>query len=200
MRDKLNNNPMAQAGVIGILILVAAFFFLSGMGGGGSSATPAAAPADATATAPADPAAATAAATTGTATAGTAATSVTTPIPARPLPPPVKTAYDAGGTVVLLVHGSGIDDRLVTRTVRSLSSIGGVSVFTVPVREIAHYSAITLGVNVERVPALIVVRPRGLSGGTPQASVSYGFQSPAAIVQEVHDASYSGPGSSYQPN
>ena len=39
--------------------------------------------------------------------------------------------------------------------------------------------AITLGVDVTRVPALIVMRPKRLSDGTPQATVNYGFQSRA---------------------
>ncbi len=52
----------------------------------------------------------------------------------------------------------------------------------------------------KRTPALIVMCPRRLSGGTPQASVTYGFQSPQTVVQAVLDASYDGPTATYHPN
>ncbi|MGZ8666789.1 MAG: hypothetical protein ACXWZM_06730, partial [Solirubrobacterales bacterium] len=94
----------------------------------------------------------------------------------------------------------GVDDKLVAPVVRKLRGVGGVAVFITPAKRIARYAAITLGVSVNRVPALIVVRPRPLSGGNPQASVNYGFQSPAAIVQAVVDASYNGPSATYHPN
>ena len=44
------------------------------------------------------------------------------------------------------------------------------------------------------------MRPKRLSDGTPQASVTYGYQSPQAIVQAVLDASYDGPEATYYPN
>jgi hypothetical protein len=39
---------------------------------------------------------------------------------------------------------------------------------------------------------LVVVRPKRLSGGTPQATVSYGFRNSLSVVQAVHDSLYSG--------
>jgi hypothetical protein len=45
---------------------------------------------------------------------------------------------------------------------------------------------------VSQVPALVVVRPRRLSGSVPQAQLSYGFRNSQAVVQAVHDALYSG--------
>ncbi len=69
-----------------------------------------------------------------------------------------------------------------------------------PVSQVYRYAAITLGVEVQRVPALVVMRPRSLSEGTQQASVSYGFQTRQTIVQAVRDASYEGPVATYQPN
>ncbi len=197
MRDKLNNSPIAQVALIAILLAGGAFFLLGQGGGGDSSTAPTTTP---TATAPptTDPA------TAGTALpAGTAdvSASATASVPAPPLPAPVKRAYASGETVVLLViRGGGIDDRLVAPVVRGLRAAGGIAVFIAPAKRIARYAAITLGVNVDRVPALVVVRPRPLSGGTPQATVSYGFQSPAAIVQAVVDASYNGPAATYHPN
>ena len=52
-----------------------------------------------------------------------------------------------------------------------MESAPDVAVFVVPAKQIARYAAITLGVNVQQVPALIVMRPRRLSGhGAPQAT------------------------------
>ena len=128
-------------------------------------------------------------------------TSAAASVPVPPLPAPLRRAYDSGETVVLLVvRGGGIDDSLVAPVVRRLKAAAGVAVFITRAKRIARYAAITLGVNVDRVPALVVVRPRSLSGGHPQATVTYGFQSPAAIVQAVIDASYNGPAATYHPN
>ena len=35
MREKLNNNPLAQIGVIGVLLVAVGIFAMSSMGGGG---------------------------------------------------------------------------------------------------------------------------------------------------------------------
>ena len=43
----------------------------------------------------------------------------------------------------------------------------GVAVFVAQAGEVARYSRITQGVGVNRVPALVVVRPKRLSGGDP---------------------------------
>jgi hypothetical protein len=48
-------------------------------------------------------------------------------------------------------------------------------------------------VNVNRVPALVVVRPKKLTHGPPVASVSYGFRGPDSVRQAVRDALYKGP-------
>ena len=58
---------------------------------------------------------------------------------------------------------------------------------------IARYSRITQGVNVDRVPALIVLRPRHLTQGTPTATLSYGFRGPESVDQAIRDALYKGP-------
>ncbi len=54
---------------------------------------------------------------------------------------------------------------------------------------IARYSRITQGVDVNRVPALIVLRPRHLTRGVPKASVSYGFRGPESVDQAVRTPS-----------
>lgn len=212
MREKLNSNPTLQIALIGILAIAVAYFFLLGGGGGGESKgtaataeTPATAETSST-TAAATPAAATpegeaVAAEAGTAapTAGIPAEASTMPTPS--LPAPILRAYRSSKTVVLLVvRGGGIDDRFVARSVRVLALLPKLDVFVTRAKDIARYSAITLGVDVERVPALIVVRPRRLSHGTLQATVSYGYQSPQSVVQAARDASYKGPEPTYYPN
>ncbi len=114
-------------------------------------------------------------------------------IPGPGLPRPVIAAWNRGETVVLLVvRQGGIDDRLVRGSVQSLSGESDVAVFVARANRIARYSRITQGVGVSQVPALVVVRPRKVSGSVPQAQVSYGFRDAQGVVQAVHDAVYSG--------
>ena len=47
-------------------------------------------------------------------------------------------------------------------------------------------------VGLNRVPALVVVRPKDVAGAPPQAQVSYGFRSSQSVVQAVRDALYKG--------
>ncbi len=75
----------------------------------------------------------------------------------------------------------------------------GVATFIVPASKISRYAAITEGVGVSRVPALVVVRPKRLHEAVPTASVSYGFQSGESVVQAVIDAGYKGPTVDYHP-
>jgi hypothetical protein len=194
MRDAINNNPIAQIGVVAVLLIVAGVFVMSSMGGGGESAE------EAPATTVEEPAAVEP----GLApTAGTSAAPVagTPKVPARPLPPRVTAAFDANRTVVLMiVKKGGVDDALTTASA-SVSAAGmeGVSMFVVPVDRIAEYTAITQGVEVSQVPALVVVRPKNLDKGIPSASVSYGYQSPESVRQAVIDARYKGHTLDYHP-
>lgn len=211
MRDKLNNSPAAQVALVVVLIAAAAFMFLKPGGGEESEEV---APTEATVTIAGTEASGTATgasageavegavegaieATTAEASAGAVAAS----IPAPPMPAPVASAYDAGKTVVLLiVHAGGIDDRLVAGAARQLTSRPDVALFVVPAKQISRYAAITLGADVQQVPALVVMRPQGLSEGVPQASVDYGFQTSQSVVQAVIDAGYDGPEATYHPN
>ncbi len=211
MRDKINSDPKYQIGLVAILVIVAGYMLL-GMGGGESEEE--AAPTEATVAVAGTGAVGTATgATPGEAVEGAVegaletaagevpASAVAAPVPAPPLPHPVTKAYDSGKTVVLfVVHDGGIDDKLVADSTKRLAGFEDVALFVVPVKQIARYSAITLGVDVQRVPALVVMRPRDLSDGTPQASVLYGFQSAQSIEQAVRDASYKGPEATYHPN
>jgi hypothetical protein len=209
VREKLNNSPAAQVGLVVVLIAVVAFMFLKP---GGGEESEEAVPTEATVAVAGTEASGTAtAATPGEAVEGAvenaleaaaaSASAVSSSIPAPPLPHPVAAAYDAGRTVVLLVvHDGGIDDRLVAGAVRRLESQPDIALFVVRAKQISRYAAITLGTDVTQVPALIVMRPRKLSGGSPEASVDYGFQTAQSVVQAVIDARYQGPEETYHPN
>lgn len=213
MRDKINSDPKFQIGIVVILALVAGYILL-GMGGGEEESSETAASTEATVSVAGTGATGTATgATPGEAVEGAvegaleaatteaSAGSVAASIPTPPLPAPVTRAYDNGKTVVLLiVRDGGIDDKLVAASTRQLSDFHDTALFVVPAKQISRYAAITLGVEVQRVPALVVMRPRDLSDGVPQASVSYGFQSAQSIEQAIRDASYDGPEASYHPN
>jgi hypothetical protein len=191
MREKLNDNPLAQAALVGVLLIFAVVFLMGGMGKGGEeeagSAEEGGAPA--------------------VSVASTEAGSPTDlPAPSTgvgappPLPSVVTSAYDAGDTLVLLfVRDGGIDDRLVTDAVHTLDSVGGVATFVVPSSELARYVSIAQGVDLNRVPALVVIRPKDLSKGYNAASVHYGFQSSESIEQAVVDARYRGGTLPYHP-
>ncbi|HMB54075.1 MAG TPA: hypothetical protein VKU40_12220, partial [Thermoanaerobaculia bacterium] len=71
--------------------------------------------------------------------------------------------------------------------------------FIVPAAKISRYAAITEGVGVDRVPALVVVSPKDLDKSVPVASVSFGYQSPQSVSQAVIDAGYDGPTVDYHP-
>ena len=58
---------------------------------------------------------------------------------------------------------------------------------------IARYARITQGVDVNRVPALIVLGRAPHATGRPTATVSYGFRGPDSVDQAVRDALYKGP-------
>jgi hypothetical protein len=119
---------------------------------------------------------------------------------APPLPSAVTDAFDADRTVVLLfVRNGGIDDRMVSAAVEGLAAVPDVASFVVPASRIARYAAITQGVAVDRVPALVVLRPKRFDHGIPTASVYYGFQSSQSVVQAVIDAGYKGRTLDYHP-
>jgi hypothetical protein len=201
MREKLNSNPLAQVAVVGVLLLVVGVFVLSSMGGGGDSGK--STTTSATVTTPTGTASVTATVTpSSTAPAGTASLSTALPSTAAapPIPAPVAAAWSANETVVLLfVRNGGIDDRRVAATVDQLGSVPGVAVFVVPADRIARYAAIAQGVQINRVPALVVMRPKRLGKGIPTASVHYGFQSTQSVVQAVVDADYKGRTVTYHP-
>lgn len=191
MREKINENPLAQMALIGALLVVGVLM-LTSMGGGGESESGSEAEPE-TSVATSAPAI--------TPAGGTPSTGGPAAAPEAPPPPkPVISAFDSGETVVLLiVREGGIDDRLVKADTVALAGVPRVALFVVPASKIARYAAITEGVGVNRVPALLVLRPKALSHGVPTASVSYGYQGAQSVLQQVRDARYKGRTLSYHP-
>ena len=212
MRKALNENPVVQAGLVGVLALAVGLMLLMRMGGSGedtattdAAATQAVAAgtpesdasASATATpatpAPTDPATGAAAPATPDAA---AATGAPTDFKAGPgLPADVVNAYDDGKAVALMIfNDDGIDDRELKAIVEQVRSHEGVAVFVTEVKDVADYSRITGGVDLDRTPALVVVRPKKLTDGPmPTAVVSYGFRGARSVEQALDDALYKGP-------
>jgi hypothetical protein len=216
MRKALNENPTVQIAVVGVLILIVGVFMAPKLlGGKDEPATPAttdpavagaggtvvetpgatATPAPAGTVSP-TPAAPTAATTAGAAAAPAPTTTGTVSpealVPGPGLPRDVAQSWARGDAIVLLiVKNSAIDDREVRASVSAISK-PGVEVFVARASNIARYSRVTQPLGVNRVPALVVVRPRDVSGKTPEALVSYGFRGSKSIVQAVDDALYTG--------
>lgn len=201
MRKAINENPVAQIAVVGVLLLVVGFVVSTSVlkkddGEVASEATPAAeASATAEPTVGATPS-------TDTPSVATSVTGVPTLPPAEgpPLPRAVAAAYTSGDAIALLVvRAGGIEDRMVRQAVDSLRGVPGVSVFVTRAEGIAHYVRITQSVSVDRVPALVIVHPRSVAEGTPQASVEYGFRNAQSVVQAAKDARYQGGTVPYHP-
>lgn len=187
MREQLNENPLAQAALVVALLLVAVFVFIKPFGGGGEEES-----GEAVTAAPAAPELE-------LETAAAPPPSGTPRVPSNRLPAPVEASIAAGTTTVLLiVKREGIDDGRVEDVVEDLSTRSDIATFIVPVDEVARYTAVTQPVDLQRSPALIVVRP-GEAGQPPKAAVSYGFQTIESAVQAVVDAQYRGPELPYHP-
>jgi hypothetical protein len=213
MRKAINDNPMVQIGVIGLLVVVVGFFLLTQMGKGSSTSSTSSTEASVAPDASATPSDSSATATTPPAsTATTPSVSAPSTTPAAPagsaaapaaagefvagpgLPRPVVQAYNADKVVVLLVvRRGGIDDDAVKASVERMSGLPDTAVFMTNAGHVSRYSRIASGVDLDRVPALIVLRPQKLTRGTPTATVSYGFRGPASVAQAIADALYNGP-------
>ena len=207
MREKLNANPVAQVALLGLLVLVVGFLLLTRMGGS-EEETPAPAPAapteatpDATGTAPVTP--------------DPTATAPATPeVPVTPdgsvapapggasafeagpgLPEDVVNAWDTNKVVVLLIVNNGsVDDDKIEAIASDLGKRPDTSLFTVEAKDIADYSRIAQGVDLQQTPALVVLRPKNLTpnGAQPTATIEYGFRGPDSVNQTVEDALYKG--------
>ena len=215
MRKALNENPMVQIAVIGICaVAFAVILFTSVLKKDDTSAptTTSATPATANTTAApsSDPAASSSSAT--PAPSGSAAapapvspdTSAVTPpvaggsaadglLPSKGLPENLLVAFAKNQTIALLVvDPKGLADKQLEQFTDTLQARDDVELFVVNVRDIAKYARVTAGVSVSRTPALVVIRPRKLTGSVPTATVSYGFRGPRSVNQAVDDALYKG--------
>jgi hypothetical protein len=180
MREKLNENPLAQIGVIAVLALVVGYFVLTTMGGGSSSS----AATESSSVESAEPT---------SATAGVAA-----PV-ARRLPHKVEAAYAHGKTIVLFVYRSGgIDDVETAAATHAVKDMSKVAFFPISTKGVVAYSAITGPLGVNRAPALVVVRPRkDATGGSAPATVEYGALDETEVRQAVINVGYTGDEPSY---
>jgi hypothetical protein len=221
VRGALNENPIVQAALIGVLAIAVAVLLLTRMSSGDdSSADTAATPAPAAEPAPTAPAADPAAASSAAAPTGAGTETPATPTggtdlfhAGQGLPEDVVKAYDDNKTVVLLIlrehpqgcysraklvskRCGGIDDGQVATIIRVIDKLSvrpNTALFITHAANVAHYSRITTGVDLDRVPALVVLTPKRLNdGGLPRATVSYGFRGPGSIVQAIEDAEYKG--------
>ena len=219
MREKLNDNPMIQIAVIGVLIVLVGFFFMTRMKG--SSSDTAAAPPVTTDPATGAPAATTTPAATDPATgapvtdpaaaaaAGTAAPAAAPPVASASdftagpgLPKQVVNAYNGGDAVALLItKQKGVDDKAMRKAVSSIRGKAEVDLFTVRVHDVAKYSRIARGVDLDRAPALVVIQPKKhvAKASPPEATVTYGFRTPQDVAQAVEDSLFDGKDKGYSP-
>jgi hypothetical protein len=214
MRAAINNNPIVQIGLLGVLGVIVAVLFLSNMGGG-APAEEAASPESAS-EAPAGTPVPIDEATPGAPVAP--APSAPEAVPGKPagvtpfeagkgLPAAVVNAYESGDVIVLLVMQSGgVEDESLKRDVESLETRGDTSVFVTDAEGVDKYSRIAEGVTLDRVPAIIVLHPlEGKASGSesslpmPEASVAYGYRGKESVVQAVNDALYDGDSRAYSP-
>jgi hypothetical protein len=206
MRKALNENPVAQLAVVGLLLAVVGLLLVGPMmkkkdsGSQGAAANPVAPGSTVTPSGDAGATAATASAPVATAPATAATGSSTAPaVPGPPLPHAVRTALKDGNVVVLLVvRAGGYDDRLVRDSTERLRRLPGLKVFVTKARGIARYARLTQTVSVDQVPALVVASPVGPA--MAKAEVRFGFRSAESVVQAVRDVLYRGPTRTYSPD
>ncbi len=205
MRKALNENPIVQVVMLGILGIVVAFLFMTRVMSQEEGGNPAAdeAPTPAATTAGAAPAIVpTTDQPAPAADAPAAAPAVAIGFEAGAgLPKSVVDAYESGDVVAMLVvNRKGTEDKRLEAEVNRLRGRGDTSVFVVEAKDVARYSRIAEGVELDRVPALVVIEPRKRAGGgLPTATISYGFRGPESVEQAIRDALYKGKQLPYHP-
>ena len=206
MRKALNENPMVQLAVIGVCAVAFAVILFTSVLKKDDTSAPATTTATPTATTTAAPSSDPAAASSSSATPAPVSpdTSAVTPpaaggspadglLPSKGLPENLLVAFAKNQTIALLVvDPKGLADKQLEQFTDTLRARDDVELFVVNVRDIAKYARVTAGVSVSRTPALVVVRPRKLTGSVPTATVSYGFRGPRSVNQAVDDALYKG--------
>src|SRR5262245_40915373 len=138
MRKAVNDNPVVQAAIVGLLLIAAAFLFMTRIAGSGSESEQPATSTDVTgletssgtsaqSVTPIEPASAP-----GGASSEGAPPASGADFEAGPgLPKPVVGAYDSGKTVVLLISKpDGIDVRQMERRVKRLNGQPDVAIFS----------------------------------------------------------------------
>lgn len=207
MRKALNENPMVQAAVLGVCAIAFAVILFTSVLKKDEEPAPAA---TTTAATTSDPAPSTEAPGTTSAPPPAAGAAAELPdpaagvpeaggspadglLPSKGLPEDLLVAFAKNKTIALLVvDPKGIADAHVKRLTAALRARDDVEVFVADVADVARYARITQGVSVSRTPALVVIRPRKLTGSVPVATVAYGFRGPGSIDQAVDDAVYKG--------
>ena len=209
MRKAINDNPVVQIALLGGLAVIVGFLLMtrvmhhssSSSSSSASSTTPttatvpgAAPAAPSTSTAPSTAAPATPAPSVGATTPATTAIPTGKLVAGPGVPKAVASAYAKGQAIVILItRRHGVDDDAVKASVERLRRGRGLAVFVANAGKISRFSRITEGVNVNRTPALVIVRPKELTQGPPTATVSYGFRDTASVLQAVRNAVYTGP-------
>jgi hypothetical protein len=234
MRKALNSNPVVQIGLLGVLGVLVAVVFMSNMSGEeppppaeDQAATETAAPAAAAPVTPA-PATAAPAAPAPEATSPTVAASSAEFEASKGLPKEIVEAYESGDVVVLLVlKKKGFEDRAMFNllgkpgeTIRgadlgwsdryesgpsTFKATAPTTLFVAKSKHVAAFSRIAEGVSLDRVPAIIVIRPlddklpKGEAAPMPEASVTYGYRGPESVIQAVEDMLFEGKTGGYAP-
>lgn len=220
MRDKLNSNPLLQLAVVGVLLVGTGFFVLSSSGGGGEGETGDESGLSSTTVTTAD------GSTSVTATVEAGLPSAVPKDVSRPpwstLPADLRVAVRSPDPVVILLVRGGneledytnrasariaccvnpnsedfrIDNQLLDAGLRRLD----VQLFVAGAQQMSRFAAITLPLGIDRVPALIVLKPGSqTTHGLVQAIVEYGYLTYENIAQAVIDAGYEGRTLDYHP-
>lgn len=199
MRTAINENRTVQLVMLGVLAVLGGLLFLkvTGSSGSQSSAAQTTSAGSPAASAGASGGAAAIAAPVGVS--GSSSGSSVPQIPANLAPGPgvpksLLASYRRGDAVALLaVRAGGIDDALVRASAKVLHRVPDLAVYATKAKHIARYAWLTQGVDLTELPALVILRPRKLSKGTPTATVTYGFVDGASVLQAARDALYRGP-------
>ena len=206
MREKINEDPRAKIGIVIVLALAGLFMFTRSKGSEEEPAVTTDAPTSLATTAPPTTTSATVPSPVAPVAGTTPPATTTSGLPViedAPLPTDLVAAYNQGDTVMLLlVREKGIDDKLVKAATEEVAAASGATLFVDSVSNVSRYTQITQAINLDRVPALVVLRPKRLSAGgaTATASVSYGFRSEQSVRQEITDALYDGRTVGYAPD
>lgn len=211
MREAINSNPRVQIGLFlgGLLIMV--FMLMRGMGGGEEEIPPPdPAPGSAGTTVPgaAVPATGTTTAPVALVPGVPAAPPPTAPVPTGEpvsletgpgLPARFADAYNDGEAIAILIRSRRSHaDRAIDSYAEA--AIGDrAELIVINDSRVSDYASVIGGLNVNRTPALVVIRPSELSGGAPVGDVLYGFRDERSLRQGVEDALYDGPSRKYAP-